>query len=151
MNKYFGFVTFYKEEDIKEGNVLNKEVIIYPNLEDSLRFFTIEDEVVIASVSTTKYESLPDSDYYGYFNMKKASEIKIEKIYSYEEIIEIMTSKTKKEEKVDRFLQRFKIEEQDREKFIELSPLVKNSLELFQGQKEKTMVKKYGQNSNKGC
>ena len=151
MNRYFGFVTFYKSDNIKEGDNLKKDIIMYPNIEDSLRFFTIEDDVVITQVSTNKCEELLDSDYYGYFNMKKASNFKIEKVYSYEEIIQIMTSKTKKEEKIERFIQRFKIEEKDREKFIELGRLVQKALELYQGSKEKTKVKKYGQNSNKGC
>ena len=83
--------------------------------------------------------------------MKKTEEFRIEKIYSYKEIIEIMTSKRKKEEKVGKFLQKFRIEDDDIQKFIDLGPLVQHFLEIFQGSKGKTMVKKYGQNSNKGC
>ena len=151
MNKYFGFVSFYKEENIKQGDIITKGNIIYQNIEDSLRFFSIGDDIIITKVSTQKYENLTDSDYYEYFNMKKSNLFVIEKIYSYDEIIEIMASKGKNEEKINRFLQKFKIKEEDKQKFIELGPWIKKSLELFQGQEEKILVKKYGQNNNKGC
>lgn len=151
MNKYFGFVAFYKEEDIKESEILEKDVIFYQNIEDSLRFFNIEDEIVITKISTDEQESLPDSDYYGYFNVNKTKKFKIEKVYSYDEIIDIMTSNTINEVRLTRFINSFCIKEIDKPRFRKLGCFVSNHLELVQGSKEKVMVKKYGENSNKGC
>ena len=151
MNKYLGFVSFYKGENIKEGDVLQKEVLFYSTLEDSLRFFHIEDEIVVTQISTTEYEMLPDSDYYGYFNINKTKEFKVEKVYSYDEIIDMMTSMAVNEVRLTRFINSFAIKEEDKNRFRKLGCFVSNYLELVQGNKQKVMVKKYGENSNKGC
>ena len=151
MNKYYGFVTFYKNEDIKEGKIMNNDIIVYPNIEDSLRFFSINDDVVITKVSCDKCEDLLNSEYYGYFNMKKTDEVMIEKIYSYEDIISMMATGKMNEVKLLRFIDKFRINEEDKQRFRKLGCFVSNYLDLVQGEKEKTKVKKYGQNSNKGC
>lgn len=151
MNKNYGFVTFYKNEEIKEKDTLKGNYIVYPNIEDSLRFFGLEDDYVITKVSFIEYEDLKSSEYYGYFNMKQSKEITIEKMYSYEEIISIMTSGKVNEVKLCRFIDKFKVEEEYKNNFKKLGCFIAQYLENVQGEKKKTMVKKYGQNSNKGC
>ena len=83
--------------------------------------------------------------------MKQSKEITVEKIYSYDEIISIMTSGKVNEVKMCRFIDKFKVEEEYKNNFKKLGCFVAQYLELVQGEKKKTMVKKYGQNNNKGC
>ena len=103
-----GYITFCNtNRNFKENEVLNGSFLIYESIEDSLRFTTLDDDKVIAKVTALDDFQLVDSDYYDYYNMVITNKLLINKIYSYNEIIEeIINNKNKI--KIERFLKNIK-------------------------------------------
>ncbi len=93
------------------------------NLEDVFRYFdAVEDEVTVAEVSTedcgenlVKY----DEEYNGYYDMYACKTIKIERVLTREEIFEMIMKKG--EISIRKFLATYKLNEEEREKFLRMN------------------------------
>ena len=116
MENIKGYVTFVNEE-VKENDIIERQILVYNSIEDSLRFVNITDNKEIAEVSVIGNYDITESKYYGYENIIIANEIKINKILNYDEIIRYMLSNAKTEEKLCRFIQSFEINESDKQLF----------------------------------
>lgn len=148
-----GYVTFV-DRKVNAGDIISGETIVYPTIEDSLRNTTIEDEKEIAFVEVLGSFETAESNYYGYYNMKLADEIRVLQILSYDSIIEVMSDSKKSESAKTRFIKSFRIKPEDYKKFDTFESW--EAIEAFQkgnpdiysediGEK----VKKYGEYSNK--
>lgn len=127
-----GYITFCNtNRNFKENEVLNGSFLIYESIEDSLRFTTLDDDKVIAKVTALDDFQLVDSDYYDYYNMVITNKLLINKIYSYNEIIDEMLN-NKNELQIERFLKHFKLKEEDIEKFKKIHPYVDRAARFYQ-------------------
>lgn len=116
MKKNIGYVCFVGKE-VKEKDVINERLLVYKELEDSLRYIRLEDDKTICKVSVTGDSTLTNSKYYGYYDIIIANSIKIEEVLSYDKIVQIMLSDSKNELKLCRFLRSFELNEFDKEEF----------------------------------
>ena len=144
-----GYVTF-KDKDIEEEKTINKNILVYNSIADSLRFFNLDDNKVITLVSVIGDYQKFNSEYYGYSDIILANNIKIKKILTYNEIIENMLVKDKTDEELSKFIKAYKLNEQDKERFSKISFDTWLAIKYFQdGQtgiyKEdtKSLIKKY--------
>ncbi len=113
MNGKKGYVSFVDKE-VKENEIIKKpNIIVYGTIADSLRFVGKDDNAKVALVTVIgEYENF-DSEYYGYFNMTKTDAIKIEKVYDYKEVVDIM-KKESNEEQLERFIRSYILTENDK-------------------------------------
>ena len=90
------------------------------NIEDTLRYFdAIENDVLIAEVTASGYIVQYEDEYNGYYNMYSARTIRIDRIIDRKELIEMFLTKITFEERVKRFIQLFKLTEEEIEMFKE--------------------------------
>ena len=120
MNKIKGYVTF-KGENIKENDVVNEQILVYKTIEDSLRFFDINEDKTITRVTVNGEIEKTSSKYYGYDDVIIANNIVIDEVLSYEQIIENMLNFGKNEVQLSRFLKSFKLNEEDKLEFLKKS------------------------------
>lgn len=120
MNKIKGYVTF-KGENIKENDVVNEQILVYKSIEDSLRFFSINDDKTVTRVTVNGEYETTGSKYYGYEGIIIANNIVIDEVLSYEQIIENMLNFGKNEVQLSRFLKSFKLNEEDKLEFLKKS------------------------------
>lgn len=148
MKKMLGYVTF-EDSDVKVGDIIKNDLIVYSTIPDSLKQCRIDSEKTVAMVSYSNYELLEDSEYYGYYNMKLSHECRIEKVYSYEEVINYMINDMPNELEIVKFLKTFSLSEEDKKKFSNISNIISRYIELYQPKESpKQKVKKNGKHSN---
>lgn len=148
-----GYVTFVNRK-VNVNDIISEGTIVYPTIEDSLRGTTIEDKKEIALVEILGSFENAESDYYGYYNMKLAKEIKVLQILSYDYIIEVMANNNKSESAKKRFIRSFRIAPKDYKKFDTfesweaIEAFQEGNLDIYRediGEK----VKRYGKYNNK--
>lgn len=157
MKKQYGYVTF-TDGIVNPGTKLEGQIIVYPNIEDSLRFTELEDEKTISLVSYEKSQGITDSEYYGYYNMHVCNEIVVEKNYEYDEVVDIMLNGGKNEISMGKFIRSFKLSDADKERFASKDITTWKAIQYYQNddrsifkESEKQLVKKYGKYNNKRC
>jgi len=127
-----GYITFCNSDrEFKENEVLNGSFLVYESLQDSLRFTTLDDDKIITNVTVLDDYNLVDSDYYGYYNMIVTSKILINKIYSYDDIINEMLN-NKNELQIKRFLKHFRLKDEDVNTFKQIHPYVEKAARFYQ-------------------
>ena len=131
MKKNKGYVAFKGENKLETGKIYEGNFTVFPTLEDSLKGTSIDDEKTIAQVEALNIIGILDSKYYGYYNMMNTEGIKILKVLSYKEIIDEMSSNSKSEFAKIRFLQGYKVNLEDLDKFTD-SFGVWQAVEYFQ-------------------
>lgn len=131
MKKNKGYVAFKGENKLETGKIYEGNFTVFPTLEDSLKGASIDDEKTIAQVEALNITGILDSKYYGYYNMMNTEGIKILKVLSYKEIIDEMSSNSKSEFAKIRFLQGYKVNSEDLDKFTD-SFGVWQAVEYFQ-------------------
>jgi len=104
------------------------------NMEDTLRYYdAIGDDVIICEVTGYGKYVLDEDDYYGYYDMYSVEIIKIERMISRDEIIEIALNLN--EIQVLHFIKTFKLNTEEinlfKNKFKNF-PLVIQSIEYYQ-------------------
>ena len=120
MNKIKGYVTF-KGENVKENDIIKEQILVYKTIEDSLRFFDINEDKTITRVTVNGEIEKTSSKYYGYDDVIIANNIVIDEVLSYEQIIENMLNFGKNEVQLSRFLKSFKLNEEDKLEFLKKS------------------------------
>ena len=103
----------YQKTNIKFGND-GHGYHMCKNLVDTFRFFDSEDCVVAEVTGWGKYEKY-DDDYYGYDDMYAFEHMRIERVLSRDDIIEIMLNSYT--QTVKRFIQTFKLTPEEVELF----------------------------------
>lgn len=116
MNEKIGYVAFNGKNAVKIGDKFNDDFVMFPSIEDSLKNTTEDEKTIAKVVALYPLENL-ESAYYGYYNMVYTKGIKIIEVLSYEQIIEEMTSDSKSDFAKIRFLESYKINPDDFEKF----------------------------------
>lgn len=148
MKKMLGYVTF-EDSNVKVGDVIKNNLIVYSTIPDSLRYCKINSEKTVAMISCSDYELLEDSEYYGYYNMKLSHECRVEKIYSYEEVINYMMNDMPNELEIAKFLKTFSLSEKDKKNFSSISNIISGYIDLYQPKEfPKQKVKKNGKHNN---
>lgn len=90
------------------------------NIEDTLRYFdAVESDVLIAEVTGSGDIAQYEDEYNGYYNMYSARTIRIDRIVDRKELVELFLTKITFEERVKRFIQLFKLTEEEIEMFKE--------------------------------
>lgn len=120
MDKINGYVTF-NNNDVKENDIINEQILVYKSIEDSLRFFGINDDKTVTKVTVNGEFEKTGSKYYGYEDIIIANNIVIDEVLSYEQIIENMLNFGKNEVQLSRFLKSFKLNEEDKLEFLKKS------------------------------
>lgn len=117
MEKSIGYITFKGENSVQENEEYNGKYIVFPSIEDSLKFSSPSEEKTIAMVEASDPFELADDDYYGYYNMIGATKVKIIHVLDYQEIITTMLDNSKRERARIKFLQGYKVHDEDLHKF----------------------------------
>ena len=118
--------TYHAQGEIKWGNNGNG-FHLCSNLEDCFRYFDSNDSIIAEVIGYGNIQKY-DDEYYGYFDMYVCEYLRVIRVISREEIIEMMLHTYK--DRRDRFIRDFN--------------LTSDELKLFEG------VGTYGQNSNQG-
>lgn len=166
MKKNKGYVAFKGENKLETGKIYEGNFTVFPTLEDSLKGASIDDEKTIAQVEALNITGILDSKYYGYYNMMNTEGIKILKVLSYKEIIDEMSSNSKSEFAKIRFLQGYKVNSEDLDKFTDsfgvwqaveyfqkgntqiYKQKINESIKGYEDENPRIKVMKYGKHSN---
>lgn len=166
MKKNKGYVAFKGENKLETGKIYEGNFTVFPTLEDSLKGAPIDDEKTIAQVEALNITGILDSKYYGYYNMMNTEGIKILKVLSYKEIIDEMSSNSKSEFAKIRFLQGYRVNPEDLDKFTDsfgvwqaveyfqkgntkiYNQKINDSIEEYEKTNSGIKVMKYGKHSN---
>lgn len=166
MKKNKGYVAFKGENKLETGKIYEGNFTVFSTLEDSLKGASIDDEKTIAQVEALNITGILDSKYYGYYNMMNTEGIKILKVLSYKEIIDEMSSNSKSEFAKIRFLQGYRVNSEDLDKFTDsfgvwqaveyfqkgntkiYNQKINDSIEEYEKTNSGIKVMKYGKHSN---
>lgn len=166
MKKNKGYVAFKGENKLETGKIYEGNFTVFPTLEDSLKGASIDEEKTIAQVEALNITGILDSKYYGYYNMMNTEGIKILKVLSYKEIIDEMSSNSKSEFAKIRFLQGYKVNQEDLDKFTDsfgvwqaveyfqkgntqiYKQKISESIKGYEDENPRIKVMKYGKHSN---
>lgn len=166
MKKNKGYVAFKGENKLETGKIYEGNFTVFPTLEDSLKGASIDEEKTIAQVEALNITGILDSKYYGYYNMMNTEGIKILKVLSYKEIIDEMSSNSKSEFAKIRFLQVYKVNPEDLDKFTDsfgvwqaveyfqkgntqiYKQKINESIKGYEDENPRIKVMKYGKHSN---
>jgi len=166
MKKNKGYVAFKGENKPETGKIYEGNFTVFPTLEDSLKGASIDDEKTIAQVEALNITGILDSKYYGYYNMMNTEGIKILKVLSYKEIIDEMSSNSKSEFAKIRFLQGYRVNSEDLDKFTDsfgvwqaveyfqkgntqiYKQKINESIKGYEDENPRIKVMKYGKHSN---
>ena len=166
MKKNKGYVAFKGENKLETGKIYEGNFTVFPTLEDSLKGASIDDEKTIAQVEALNITGILDSKYYGYYNMMNTEGIKILKVLSYKEIIDEMSSNSQSEFAKIRFLQGYRVNSEDLDKFTDsfgvwqaveyfqkgntqiYKQKINESIKGYEDENPRIKVMKYGKHSN---
>lgn len=166
MKKNKGYVAFKGENKLETGKIYEGNFTVFSTLEDSLKGASIDDEKTIAQVEALNITGILDSKYYGYYNMMNTEGIKILKVLSYKEIIDEMSSNSKSEFAKIRFLQGYRVNSEDLDKFTDsfgvwqaveyfqkgntqiYKQKINESIKGYEDKNPRIKVMKYGKHSN---
>lgn len=166
MKKNKGYVAFKGENKLETGKIYEGNFTVFSTLEDSLKGASIDDEKTIAQVEALNITGILDSKYYGYYNMMNTEGIKILKVLSYKEIIDEMSSNSKSEFAKIRFLQGYRVNSEDLDKFTDsfgvwqaveyfqkgntqiYKQKINESIKGYEDENPRIKVMKYGKHSN---
>ena len=110
------------------------------NVEDTLRYFDGVDEINITEVTSTGDVDIYNDEYNGYYDMYSAQNITIDRIIERKELVEMFLTTITSEPRVFRFIQHFKLTEEEIEMFkLKYASSIKimNAIRYYQeGQKD---------------
>ena len=99
------------------------------NIEDTLRYFDgVDGDIVIAEVTASGDIAQYEDEYNGYYNMYSARNIRIDRIVDRKELVEMFLTEIYSEERIKRFIQLFKLTEEEIKIFKEH---YKNSIRII--------------------
>ena len=108
--------TYSTQGKIKFGNNGNG-FHFCTNIEDTLRYFDEMEDIVIIEVTSNGEVDVYNDEYNGYYDMYSAQNITIDRIIERKELIEMFLTKITSEPRVFRFIQHYKLTEEEIEMF----------------------------------